>query len=372
MHTLQQLNSKLDEARKAYYAGTPIMSDAEYDVLEQQLAGMAKTLGVTTSVLSTVGTDVEGRIPHLRPMRSMANVYSIEELIAWATNLGWPELTVGKKRDGISGSLIYDNGVLIQALTRGDGDAGESILPQVKATRSIPQGIEAPGIVEVRGELVIRQSTMERINVDLVAAGGKPYVSTRNLVAGTMKLKDLDEVTRREVQFIPWEVTGTQLLPDSANALLDFASRMEWGFQRCPVRIAKTPATLRQAITDGLEDIKADTEIASDGLVIKVNSRKLREQLGVGTKFANYQVAFKAQNARAESILRSVEWQVGRLGKLTPVATIDPVMLAGAQVTHATLNNFTWIQEMGLKIGSRVMVVRSGDVIPQIAEVLEG
>jgi DNA ligase (NAD+) len=369
MSTVDNVNAQLEAARKAYYAGSPIMSDAEYDTLEQQIAGLSKQQpGSVPSVLTTVGTDQGGRIPHKFPMRSIANTYTEDELLAFYREQAGP-YTLSSKWDGVSCSLTYDDGSLIQALTRGDGDAGEDILPQILAVASIPHSIPHMGLLNVRGELVIAQSTLDKLNIALSAKGLKPYMSTRNLVAGTMKLKDLSEIPNRNVQFMPWEVLGDNL-PDSAMVgLLDLE---KYGFRKPDDEIILTEEELLTRLRRRVFDLTHDKqEIGRDGFVLKVDRTIQRRELGLGSKFANFQVCFKPQNAKAESILREVRWQVGRQGRLTPVGVIDPVVLAGATITNVTLNNQSWIDDMGLKIGSRVMVVRSGDVIPQITEVLD-
>jgi len=385
MHNaIAELNTRLDEARKAYYAGTPIMSDGEYDQLEAQLGGMIKqnpAAAMEATVLTTVGTDTGGRIPHDVPMRSIQNFYTIEDVIAWYEKLepGAP-VTVASKWDGVSDSLVYEGGQLVKAVTRGDGEAGESVLPQVRATHSIPKTISFKDKIEIRGELIIRQSVMDAMNAQIVAEGGKPYVSTRNLVAGTMKLSDPVEVASRQVEFHPWEVICESLeqrdpeqvlTADSAVARL--RELQEFGFPAPDDALAVNSTALRTELERAIAELAAsDQEIGRDGIVIKVNSVKHRKQLGFGSKFANFQICFKPQNSKAESVLKEVIWQVGRQGRLTPVGIIEPVVLAGATIERVTLNNLSWIRDMKLRIGSRILVVRSGEVIPQIVEVLDG
>lgn len=382
MKLIEKLNQQLEEARKAYYAGAPIMPDQTYDALEAQLAALVKgqpEAEEKATVLTTVGTDTPGRITHANPMRSIENFYSIDEVIAWYLKVAANKTaTVGSKWDGISCSLVYEDRRLRLALTRGDGDAGESILDQVLAVASIPKTLSGPPFprLEVRGELVIRRSTMDRLNKEIVAAGGKPYVSTRNLVAGTMKLKDLAEVAKREVEFRPWEVildsgdvTVNFRQVASAVGLLEMVGQL--GFTMPDDNLVTNAVDLRTALTAKIALLdEANPEIGRDGIVIKVDDFYLRKELGIGTKFANFQICYKPQNAKTETILREVKWQVGRQGRLTPVGIVEPVVLAGATIERVTLNNLTWIQQMGLKIGSRIMLMRSGDVIPKVVEVL--
>jgi len=399
---IAELNSKLEAARKAYYSGNPVMSDAEYDSLEDQLKGLVRSnpeQGHLATVLTTVGSDMplfadvphpaeqlfmaekqqgesraNGRVAHRVPMLSIENMYTVDDVCAWAESLGWPTLSVGSKLDGVSDSLVYEDGELRQALTRGDGTSGESVLSQIRRAGGVPSFIRNSPFtvrVEIRGEVVIAQSTLKLLNEELVAAGGKPYASTRNLAAGTLKLGDLEEVKRRGLLFRPWDVLlphGFQ--PDSAVGRLKEITA--FGFAPSDDRIVTNREELIAAIEEMLPTLQEPgSEIGMDGIVIKVDSHELREKLGRGSKFTNYQVCFKPQNQKAETVIREVEWQVGRQGKITPVAIVEPVTLGGVQIARATLNNFTWLSTLGVRIGSKVGLVRSGDVIPKITEVLE-
>jgi DNA ligase (NAD+) len=375
---IKDLNERLRDACAAYYSGdgSNIMTDAEYDMLEAVLAGLVRQYPAEAAdapVLTTIGTDTTGRIPHEHPMRSIQNMYTVEELIEWAESLDWPLLTLEPKWDGIGCSLKFEGGDLMSALTRGDGEAGENIFAQVLATESIPKRINPLYPVEIRGELVIGKSTLDHINQEIPTKGGNPYTSTRNLLAGTIKLRNLDEVARRDVQFRPWEVIskvlddGTEFGDSHVARLLNLKN---YGFYATHGAVVRDEPTLKDAILGLAPMLTELQEIACDGLVLKVDSCSRRRELSVGTKFSNYQRCFKAQNARGESVLRHFTWQVGRQGHVIPVGIIDPLVLAGTTIERVTLNNARWIEDMGLKIGSRVVVVRSGDVVPQITEVL--
>jgi DNA ligase (NAD+) len=403
MTKIEELNATLLRARNAYAAGAPLMSDAKFDRLERTLASLVRQhpdeAGKAT-VLTTVGSDLTappvqsnqaaatqappisapGRIPHKYPMRSIQNFYSVAEVVAWYQKVAPGEpASVSSKWDGVSGSLTYENGDLRKAVTRGDGDAGESIFDQVLAMSGIPKRLNGPAFpfFEIRGEFVMRRSVMERLNAEIVAQGGKPYMSTRNLVAGTLKLKDLAEVTKREIEFRPWEVfaePGEITINfhqwTSAVGLLKLTP--SFGFVTPDDILVNNADELERALEAMIPSLsEANPEIGRDGIVIKIDSMQRRSELGLGSKFANFQICYKPQNARTESVLREVLWQTGRHGKLTPVGVIDPVVLAGAEVRRATLNHLNWIKDMGLKIGSRVEIIRSGDVIPQIVGVLD-
>jgi DNA ligase (NAD+) len=376
---IEELNNRVIKAREAYYGGgQPIMSDAEYDVLEAQLKGLVAAqpqLSLFASALQTVGQakPTSGRIKHDRPMLSIENYYTIPEVIEWAKKIvvaaGVPvEFCIEPKRDGISCEIKYDEkGILYQALTRGDGEAGEAITPQVRACKRIPSATMLKNIA-VRGELVMRKTTLDRINAELLAANKKPYASTRNLTAGTMKQQDLAIVASRDIEFMAWDVSGLKTHSDGNYDRMTILG--QHGFGHYEGLIVSSPDAIAGAI-DTILKLNDKSDIIADGVVIKVDPIALRRKLGAGSTYTNFQICFKAQNAATTTYLREVDWQVGRQGKLTPVAICDPVTLAGAVITKANLNNISWIDGMGLKIGAKVEILRSGDVIPQIIKVVD-
>lgn len=383
---VRSLNEQVLEAQKAYYNGAPIMSDDEYDVLEARLKGLVKTNPwlVIGDRLKSLVTSLQGpgdaptasgRVKHIRLMLSIENKYDKLEVVDFFNSLPTPIMLGEPKRDGISCELRYRNGHLVQALTRGSGSEGEDITAQIKAVTSVPKTLlmgnshdVALADTNVRGELVMRKSELERINKVARAKGEKEYASTRNLTAGTMKLKDTAEVAKREILFIPWEVYGDGPWPDSGYTRMTMLQG--FGFAKYEGFIIDSAETVIK-ILDQVLAANKESDVIADGVVFKAESQKDREKMGNGSKVANYQVCFKPQSASGTTYLRSIEWQVGRQGKLTPVATCDPVPLAGAMVTRATLNNITWIDTMGLKIGAKVEMLRSGDVIPQIIKIID-
>jgi len=385
--SIRDLNDQLEKARNAYYVlAAPIMTDAEYDVLEGRLRGLIKAnpwLANMATALMTVGSDLTAtnglpRVKHIRPMLSIENQYKKDDVLAWALSL--PKGTtfdVEPKRDGTSNENRYLNGQLKASLTRGKGDEGEDQTAQVKALQSIPQFlVHAPLLdvapdINIRGELVMRDGELDRLNKEAAKNGTKTYASTRNLTAGTMKQKDLSVVASREILFMPWDVyspSNDAGLPDSNFERMRLLEQA--GFPKYDGIHVTNSDNLVKAIDDILA-LNAKSEIRADGVVIKVDSHKLRQQLGVESKFTNWMTCFKPQSASGTTYLREIIWQMGRTGKISPVAICDPVVLAGASVTRASLNNETWIATMGLTIGSKVEMLRSGDVIPQIVKVLD-
>jgi len=379
---IRQLNTELELAREAYYkSATPIMSDAEYDKKEKNLRDIVKSspwLAEFAPVLTTVGNDLmpaAGRIRHSRPMLSIENKYEKSEIDDFQKNVLHGEaMLLEPKRDGISCELRYREGKLQLALTRGSGSEGEDITAQIRVLRDIPKEIKYsdafPHSLDVRGELVMRKSELERLNKIAREKGGKEYQSTRNLVAGTVKLKDMNEVAKREILFIPWEMTGDGQLSDSGYVRMTMLASA--GFAKYEGYLVD-PADSTDVIKvlDHILKENEQSQIVADGVVAKADSMKLRKELGGGTKFANYQVCYKPQTDFATTYLRKIVWQTGRSGKLTPVGECDPVPLAGAVVTRATLNNLSFIEEMGLKLNAKVKMLRSGGVIPEIDGVIE-
>lgn len=378
------LNARLTEASEAYYKkNQPILTDAEFDTLERRLKTLvadSPLLAGLAPFLTAVGNDItaSGRVSHARPMLSIENKYEEQDLIDWYAGLpGAPAVCLEPKFDGISVSLLYKNRHLVRALTRGDGKSGEDITAQVHAVVSIPKILTAdlPSELEVRGELVMRNSTLERLNKKAEEKGGKIYSSTRNLTGGTMKLKDTSLIPDRDIQIMPWDVLGDDnALPDSGFERLALLTKS--GFPEPLGGLAYDGVSvgmlLHRKLMERQTVLRDVMSLETDGVVIKVDSHSLRAKLGVGSKYTNYQVCFKPQSARGETYLREVIWQVGRSGKLTPVGVVDPINLAGATITHVTLNNITWIRTIGLKLNSRISLIRSGDVIPLVEKVLDG
>lgn len=372
------LNALITRARKAYYQdNSPIMTDREFDLKEKELKDLVAAnpqFAALAPELKKVGSDLSdgGRVKHARAMRSIENHYTENDYAGWFEAQamdGNGTMVSEPKFDGISCSIIYEKGRLVRALTRGDGDSGELITEQVKATGNIPVFLVSDKLVniEVRGELVMKNSTLKLINDKLTAAGKKTYANTRNLTAGTMKQQDLTNIPERDIQIRPWDVMGAGL-PDSRLERLNMIAKA--GFPAPLGVVVKTRAELLKALHAQLEKNKT-SDVNADGVVLKIDSVKASETLGVSSNYANYQICFKPQSAKGETHLREVVWQVGRSGKLTPVGIVDPITLAGAVITRVNLNNISYIRDMKLRINSRVSICRSGDVIPVIERVLD-
>ncbi|VVC05159.1 DNA ligase [uncultured archaeon] len=360
----ESLKKQIKAAQRAYYDGNPIMADDKYDAIEQQLVSL---VGDTDSV----GTSVMfAKVEHKVPMLSIENEYSEEDFLHHASEYG-EFVDVEPKRDGISCELVYENGFFQSAETRGDGHFGEDITAQIKECSAIPYKISTKNIpdeLRIRGELVMRNSDLEKLN----AQGEKQFANTRNLVAGTIKQKNLSNISSRNIFLIPWDMYAVgedNLLPESNFDRMKLTEEM--GFPRYEgIKVhLKNP----NAILDALHTILAQNEgndITSDGVVLKADSISRRNELGFATKYTRFQHCFKPQHLESETTLIDVEYGIGRTGKITPVAILEPVALGGAVISRATLCNETYMNALGIYTGCKVQILRSGNTIPQIVGVV--
>jgi DNA ligase (NAD+) len=366
---ISQTNQELLTAQTAYYAGNPIMTDTEYDALEGKLTALVTAnpqYANAASVLIQVGVEENSslRIPHTKPMLSIQNYYTPEAFADAAKNYGnW--LLIEPKFDGCSCELTYIEGVLTRAVSRGDGNSGEDQTAQVKACTQIPQKIKTNiHDLRIRGEIVMRNSELARIN----SLGGKIHANTRNLTAGTLKQQDLSIVRSRELILMPWDMYSPDhddLLSDSAYDRMKLA--FSFGFPH-PEGMKVTSKQILSELDRHLK-INENSDITADGVVIKADSHKVRNSLGVATKFTRYQNCFKPQNLSAQTTVLGIEYGLGRTGKVTPVALLSPVSLGGAMISRASVCNETYMEALKLEIGATVEVLRSGDVIPYIVKV---
>jgi DNA ligase (NAD+) len=370
---VKSLNSQLLNAQKAYYAGTPSIPDGEYDSLEAQLTSLIEShpqFSPLATVLVNVGDSKNSasRIPHERPMLSIENYYTVESFVGAAKTYG-DYVLVEPKRDGISCELKYENGKLFQAVTRGDGNSGEEMTLQVKHCKAIPQTISSKLSLRIRGELVMNNSELARIN----SLGGKQYANSRNLTAGTMKNDDVTIVESRNVFLIPWDVFSPNedsKLPDSAFERMKLVE--SFGFPKYEgYRIMNCGNGMLESILESVLESNKKSDVVADGVVVKADSHLVRNKLGCKSKYTNFQCDFKPQNTSSETTLVGIEYGLGRTGKVTPVAILEPVNLGGAMVSRASLNNETYMTALGIRLGCKVNVLRSGEVIPFISAVTD-
>ena len=382
MDEMRQLVDRLNETGYQYYTlGEPTISDKEWDELYDHLAALEKETGVTLpdSPTRRVGSQplagfAEHR--HLARLWSMDKAQSVGAVRDWAqraeklrqaANAGGANLpplsfVVEHKFDGLTINLTYENGRLVQAATRGNGEVGEGILPQVMTIRAVPLSIPYPGRVEVHGEGFMRLSTFDAYNK--TAAG--PLKSPRNAAAGALRNLDPAVTASRRLDARFYNVgliEGRAGFRDQTE-MLDFLRQNRFPVSDCEMMAASIDEAI--AAVGEIEASRGDLDYLIDGAVIKITDFATREAFGYTDKFPRWAVAYKFEAEEVTATLTDVTWELGRTGKLTPLAHVTPVELAGATVKRATLNNFGDILRKRVRLGAKVWIRRSNEVIPEI------
>ena len=372
MDKKRQLIDTLNKWAHEYYVlDNPTVSDKEYDALYDELRRMEEADGVVypdSPTRRVGGEPIKGfeKHTHIARLFSLDKSVSEEELSAFLTRVEklsgtQPDYTVEYKFDGLTVCLTYDNGHFVRATTRGNGVVGEDVTAQVLTVKSFPLKIAYTGKLEVRGEAVIRLSVLEEYN----KTAAEPLKNARNAAAGAIRNLDPKITESRKVDIYFYDVNYMENgAPMSQTNAHDFL--IKEGFKVYPYfAVCKTKEEVLSAISQ-IEKERKTIDVLTDGAVIKVNDALLREEMGFTDKFPRWAMAYKFEAEEVTTLLQEVIWQVGRTGKLTPLALLDPVDLGGATVSRATLNNYGDIQRKDVKIGSRVLVRRSNEVIPEI------
>jgi DNA ligase (NAD+) len=382
---LMRLAKTIAHHNRRYHAeDAPEISDGEYDALvrrNNELELMFPDLVRADSPNAQVGAATDGsglkKVTHARRMMSLDNAFDTEDVADFAgrvrrfLNLGDDTvvaMTAEDKIDGLSLSLRYADGALVQAATRGDGAVGEDVTANVAHVDDIPQKLsgDVPAIFEIRGEVYMAKSDFAALNAAQEASGGKIFANPRNAAAGSLRQKDARVTAKRPLKFLAhgWgEVSG---LP--ADTQMGVMRAIEsWGVPVSPIlqRFDSVPAMLRHY--DAIQRSRAELPYDIDGVVYKVDRLDWQDRLGFVTKSPRWATAHKFPAEQAETTLVSIDIQVGRTGKLTPVGRLTPVTVGGVVVSNVTLHNRDEIVRLGVRPGDRVLVQRAGDVIPQIA-----
>jgi DNA ligase (NAD+) len=303
----------------------------------------------------------------------MEDVFNQEELGEWlervTKNVGESPYFCEPKFDGASMNLLYENGKLVRATTRGDGEIGEEVTQNVKTIRSVPLTIEHQAQIEIRGEVVIRKDDFEAINIERLKERGTIFANPRNAAAGSLRQLDSSITAKRRLVFYPWGLGQNSLEHKNLSQKMDFIYNL--GFLRPPY--SKECKTIKE-IEEFYQFIiskRDDIPVVMDGLVVKVDAIIQQEQLGYTVKYPKWMCAYKFPATEKVTKVNSITLQVGRTGVITPVAEIEPIDLDGAVISRATLHNFDEIERKGLMVGDFVILIRSGDVIPKITKVLD-
>ncbi len=383
---IQSLREQINEHDRLYYTeGEPVISDREYDRLFDRLRAQETAhpeLVTPDSPTQRVGEQpIEGfeHVTHAVPMLSIDNTYNAAALrefdgrVARGLDGADYEYIVDPKIDGVSGSLRYETGRLVLGATRGDGKIGDDITSNIRTIRSIPlvlHGKGLPPVLEVRGEVYWPRPAFDAHNARRSADGLEPFKNPRNATTGTLKSLDAKAIANRGLAFIAHgtgEIVGARF----ETAVDFFAAIRKWGIPTSPhARLCKDIEEVI-AFVEEWEDRRQTLDYETDGLVVKVNELAQRETLGATSRYPRWAIAYKYAAEQAESVLRSVDFQVGKLGTITPRAVMDPVELSGTTVRHASLHNFDQVQRLGVGIGDTVMVEKAGEIIPQVVRVVE-
>ena len=386
---VEELRKEIRRHEHLYYVlSRPEISDPEYDALERELREIEAAhphLVTKDSPTQRVGETPLSQFPsiaHAIPMLSLDNTYNEDEVREFEARIGRQlgetalSYVAEPKIDGLSLSVTYENGNLARAVTRGDGKIGDDVTENARTIRSLPLslqsedlGREVPERLEVRGEVYLPRSMFARLNDDRARAGEEPFVNPRNAASGAMKLLDPRLVAERGLGVFLYSVarvSGPQ--PRSHSEGLGMMRSL--GLRTNPE--TRTCADLEQALSHcaSLRAKRDSLDYEIDGVVIKVDSLSLQRELGATSKFPRWAIAYKFPAERATTRLLNIDVQVGRTGKLTPVAHLEPVFVAGTTVSRATLHNALEIARKDIRVGDLVVVERGGEVIPKIVEVM--
>lgn len=374
--------AKIDLANawaKAYYVDdAPLASDEEYDTLYHEILRYEQENPLFTDESSPTkrvgGMVLEGfnKAEHKARMWSMEDVFDEADLDAWIERVKKVKehftFYCEPKFDGASLNLIYENGMLKQAITRGDGSIGEDVTQNVKTIGSIPLRISYQEPIEIRGEVVIKKADFERLNTERLSLGEALFANPRNAAAGSLRQLDTSITAKRKLMFYPWGIGANTLTQSFLSQKMSFVYRL--GFLQPP----------RIVVTQSVDDVhtlyaeliakRDEIEMMMDGMVVKIDDVSLQEELGYTVKYPKWMVAFKFPAIEKVTRLKDITLQVGRTGVVTPVAEVEAVNIEGVIVERATLHNFDEIERKDVRIGDSVIIIRSGDVIPKIIKVL--
>lgn len=379
---IRKLREQLQDHNYRYYVlDKPVITDYQFDMMLKQLQQLEEAhpeFFDPTSPTQRVGGGITKSfetVRHDTPMYSLDNSYSKEELVEWENRiqrlLGGVDMqfTCELKYDGASISLTYEDNILQRAVTRGDGVAGDDVTTNVKTIRSVPLRLKHPfpGRFEVRGEIILPLEGFARMNRERIESGEDPYMNPRNTASGSLKLQDSSLVAERPLDCLVYGMAGNGLGLQTQFEMLGKARDL--GF--------KVPGTAR--LCADMEEVLAFLEYwdakrhelpyETDGVVVKVNEIHYQEELGYTAKSPRWAIAYKFRSEQALTRLRSISYQVGRTGAITPVANLEPVLLAGTTVRRASLHNADQIAKLDVRVGDRVYVEKGGEIIPKITGV---
>ncbi len=378
--TIHQLRKELQEHNYNYYIlDNPLISDFEFDEklkelqkLEEEYPEFYDESSPTLRVGGAV-TDKFNTVKHEYRMYSLDNTYNKEELKDWEKRLyrilgeeAEIEYVCELKYDGASISITYEKGVLKQAITRGDGFQGDDVTMNVKTIKSVPLKLKGhyPEKFDIRGEIILPFEGFQKMNEERITNGEEPYANPRNTASGSLKLQDSAEVAKRPLECLLYFLVGNHLGIENQFESLEKAR--SWGF-KVPA-VSEKFKTIDEVLrfVNQWDTKRFELPYETDGVVIKVNSYQQQEELGYTSKAPRWAVAYKFKAEQVETVLKSVDYQVGRTGAITPVANLKAVQIAGTTVKRASLHNADIVEKLGVRIGDFVYVEKGGEIIPKI------
>ncbi|MET3028114.1 NAD-dependent DNA ligase LigA [Flavobacterium sp. UW10123] len=380
--TIQTLRNELNQHNYNYYVlDNATISDYDFDIKLKELQDLERKHpeffdenSPTQRVGGTVTKNFK-TIAHQYRMYSLDNSYSKEDLLDWENRiqkvLGNVSLqyTCELKYDGASISITYENGKLVQALTRGDGFQGDEVTNNIKTIKTVPLHLKGnyPDKFDIRGEIILPHAGFEKMNQELIEIGETPYSNPRNTASGSLKLQDSAEVAKRPLECLLYFVTGNNLPFKTQFEGLELAR--SWGF-KVP-KEAKLANSMDEVFDfiDYWDVHRHNLPYETDGVVVKVNSIQYQEELGYTAKSPRWAIAYKFKAEQVSTVLKSISYQVGRTGAITPVANLEPVQLAGTIVKRASLHNADQIEKLDIRINDTVFVEKGGEIIPKIIAV---
>ncbi len=378
---IDELVESLQKHNHNYYVlSNPTISDYDFDILLKELEQLEldfpEYIRLDSPTLRVGGETTKNfdTVVHSYPMLSLSNTYSEEEIIDFDSRVKKitgddVEYVCELKYDGLSIGLIYNDGILTQAVTRGDGVRGDDVTNNIRTIKSIPLKIHGnpPEKFEIRGEIFMDLKGFNAMNIEREEIGEQPFANPRNAASGSIKMQDPNEVSKRPLDCFLYYIPSNQLGLSSHYESLQQASKMGFKISK-NVALCKSTNEIFEFINDWAEGRKL-LNFEIDGIVIKVNSFAQQKQLGFTSKNPRWAIAYKFKTERAETILNSISYQVGRTGAVTPVANLEPVQLAGTVVKRASLHNSDIINSLDVRVGDHVFVEKGGEIIPKIVGV---
>ena len=369
----EELRALIERYRNAYYLeNESLVSDSEYDNLEKELRALEQEnpeliVDSPTEKVGGAASSLFAPHRHLEPMLSLDNAFSLEELLAWDQRVGGGPYLCEPKIDGLAVSLTYEKGKLVSAATRGDGEVGEDVTANVMTIRSVPHALSGsnhPEQIEIRGEVFFPLADFAKLNEGIVAAGGKPFANPRNSASGSLRQKDPQVTASRPLQMLVHGFGAWQSNVSSQSEVYQLLS--SWGLPTTKRYKVAGDAQEAREYVEQLESDRHSIEHEIDGVVIKVDDLSRQAELGRTSRAPRWAIAYKYPPEQVNTKLLDIRVSIGRTGRATPFAVLEPVRVAGSEVEFATLHNQDQVRSKGILIGDTVVLRKAGDVIPEI------